>query len=68
MTYIPKRPLKPCKVHGCPELTRTRYCDNHAALEKLEKQRAHKEYDKYQRNKKAREFYLGKEWRKVKPD
>ena len=29
---MPKRPQKPCKHPGCPQLTDDRYCDQHAKL------------------------------------
>jgi 5-methylcytosine-specific restriction enzyme A len=27
-----RKPLKPCKSYGCPDLTRERYCENHKQL------------------------------------
>ena len=33
---MPRRPLKPCKHPGCPELTSGKYCEKHAKLYKRE--------------------------------
>jgi len=66
MTYVPQRPLRPCKVYGCPELTRERYCKIHDAEGKAEGQRTNREYDKHKRNQRAKAFYQSKEWQKVR--
>jgi 5-methylcytosine-specific restriction enzyme A len=29
---MPSKPLKPCNKHGCSNLTRERYCDDHKQL------------------------------------
>lgn len=29
----PRKPLKPCKHPGCPELTSENYCDKHSSLQ-----------------------------------
>ncbi|WP_141434394.1 HNH endonuclease [Bacillus sp. 03113] len=51
---MPSKPLKPCNNHGCPNLTRERYCEDHKQL-----------YYKYDQNRgtSAQRGY-GARWRK----
>jgi 5-methylcytosine-specific restriction protein A len=55
MIIMPRKPLKPCRHPGCPELTEYRFCENHSKL--YERASASKRgYDS--RWKKARKRFL----------
>lgn len=50
---MPRKPLTPCKHHGCPELTNNRFCDKHKKL--YERKSANKRgYDSRWRKARAR--------------
>jgi 5-methylcytosine-specific restriction protein A len=63
---MPSRPLKPCLVTGCPNLTQGRYCDKHKGKEQQSKAERHRYYDEHMRDQQAREFYHSKEWERVR--
>lgn len=63
---MPSRPLKPCLVTGCPNLTQGRYCDKHKGKEQQSKAERHRYYDEHMRDQQAREFYHSKEWQRVR--
>jgi 5-methylcytosine-specific restriction protein A len=43
---MPKKPLKPCRHPGCPELTEGRYCNKHQRQVTREYNRKHRPYQK----------------------
>lgn len=55
---MPKKPKRPCSYPGCPELTDSRFCEQHA------KQEA-KRYEKYDRDPVTRKRY-GREWKRIR--
>jgi 5-methylcytosine-specific restriction enzyme A len=52
---MPYAPLKPCAQPGCPALTATGRCPDHARLR-------HQRYDKNQRDQAAKKFYNSDLW------
>lgn len=52
---MPRKPLRPCKHPGCPELTDNRFCKNHSNLHER-KSASKRGYDS--RWKKARKRFL----------
>ena len=64
-----KKPLKPCKHYGCPNLTRETYCEQHKYKAKQKESERQKYYDKnvrYKRDKKYADFYRSKEWENLR--
>lgn len=63
-----QRSLRPCKQRGCSNLTRdvSGYCEEHSHTAEEKKVERHKQYDKYARDKKSKEFYHSKEWTKLR--
>ena len=61
-----QRPLRPCAVPGCANLTRDRYCATHAARAPADKAAADKHYDATQRDKRLAEFYASAAWRRAR--
>lgn len=64
-----KKPLRPCKQFGCPNLTRETYCDKHKYKVQQKESDRQKYYDKnirYKRDKKYADFYRSKPWEKVR--
>lgn len=55
---MPKKPKKPCRFPGCPNLTDDMYCDAH-------KKTARNEYNKYERSPDINKKY-GSSWRAVR--
>ncbi len=55
---MPYKPLKPCAHHGCPVLTKDRFCPKHAKM-------AARQYNRYGRNRETRRRYGGP-WKKVR--
>ncbi len=55
---MPYRPPSPCAHPGCPKLTHTRFCDEHAKAEA-------RRYEKYQRDPNTKKRY-GTTWRHVR--
>ena len=55
---MPYKAKKPCAYPGCPKLTASRYCDEHA---KQEAQR----YERYQRDPAVKKRY-GRAWQRVR--
>lgn len=55
-----KRPLRPCKRVGCPNLVRPpeTYCSEHIQQE----QKYQRYYDRHIRDQRAKAFYRSKEW------
>jgi len=58
---MPRKPLKPCKVPGCPNLTDGLYCDIHKGI----KQEQSARYERYQRDPEHSKRY-GSAWQKVR--
>lgn len=66
-----KRPKKPCRKCGCPNLAQypNKYCSSHAMLETIERTEANREYDRvvrWGRDRKLTEFYQSNQWKKVR--
>jgi len=57
-TFMPYKPRKPCSHPGCPKLTDSRFCEDHA------KQDA-QEYEKYRRDPATRKRY-GRAWKRIR--
>jgi len=55
---MPKAPKKPCKYPLCPNLTDSRFCEQH-------KQTEARRYDRYQRDPESAKRY-GREWRLIR--
>lgn len=55
---MPRKPKKPCAYPGCPNLTESRYCEQHEKL-------TNKQYNNYQRGYDPADRY-GAAWRKVR--
>lgn len=55
---MPRKPATPCSYPGCPKLTHSRYCDEHAKL-------AERNYRKYERDPQIDKRY-GSEWRRIR--
>ena len=55
---MPRRPKRPCSHPGCPRLTNSRFCEEHA---RLEAQR----YERYQRDPAVKKRY-GRAWQRVR--
>lgn len=61
-----KRALKPCAKFGCDNLTRERYCEEHAGLYSVDKGQSQQRYDRFSRNQESRNFYNSVAWHKAK--
>lgn len=64
-----KKPFKPCRHYGCPNLTRETYCEKHKHKEKEKESIRQKHYDmnvRYKRDKKYADFYRSKEWENLR--
>ena len=55
---MPRKPLKPCKYPGCPNLTEGQYCEEHKA-------KAQQEYDRYSRAQDVHKKY-GRAWKRIR--
>ena len=55
---MPIAPKKPCRYPGCPRLTESTYCEEHAAL-------ARREYDRYERAPDVHRKY-GRAWKRIR--
>ena len=55
---MPRKPLKPCRFPGCPELTDEQYCEKH-------RKTARRQYDKYERSEDIHLKY-GFRWHKIR--
>lgn len=55
---MPYKPMKPCAVPGCPNLTTGRYCDKH-------KREEGKRYEKYDRDPSVHRKY-GRAWKRIR--
>ena len=55
---MPRKPKKPCRWPGCPNLTDKAYCEEHAA-------QAWRQYERYERSPDVRRKYKG-EWTKIR--
>lgn len=60
------KPLRPCRYHGCINLTSKKYCSDHEHIEEENKKINNRLYDLYKRDKKIREFYNSKEWKRLR--
>lgn len=56
---MPKKPLKPCAITGCPNLCVGTYCDVHKKV-------SDKTYNRFNRDKLNKSFYTSMEWRKLR--
>ena len=55
---MPRKPLKPCRYPGCPNLCEKDYCSEHAGL-------MAKSYNKYTRSNNHNKRY-GREWKRIR--
>lgn len=55
---MPKKPLNPCAVYNCPNLTEGTYCE-------VYQKEWNKEYRTFNRGKELQSFYQSKEWREL---
>jgi 5-methylcytosine-specific restriction protein A len=55
---MPYKPIKPCAQHGCPTLTKERYCPNHAKAEA-------RHYNRYGRDRETGKRY-GRPWKQIR--
>lgn len=58
MEKVPKKPLKPCRFPGCPNLTDERYCSEH-------RKETDRSYERYGRNPETRRRY-GRCWKRIR--
>lgn len=56
------KPMKSCHKIGCPNLTKSKYCESHQELEQQDKADRNKYYDLYVRDQKSKQFYGSSEW------
>lgn len=65
-----RKPHRPCTAPMCPNLTRERYCSEHADKAKQEQaereKERHRRYDRYKRDHKAAAFYKSKAWERAR--
>jgi len=66
-----RRPLRPCRKVGCPELVRPPevYCPAHTWTEEQRREynrRLNRDYDRTRRDQQARRFYKSREWETVR--
>lgn len=55
---MPKKPKRPCSYPGCPELTDSRFCEEHGKKEAAR-------YEKYDRDPATRKRY-GRAWKRIR--
>ena len=55
---VPRAPKKPCHYPGCPRLTESYYCEEHAV-------KARRQYDKYERSPNTNKKY-GRAWKRIR--
>lgn len=58
---MPRKPLKPCKVPYCPNLTSGMYCEVHSGLGK----KSSSDYERHRRDPEHKKRY-GSKWQKVR--
>ena len=56
---MPFKPPKPCAKPGCPNLTHSRYCEQHQA-------EMNKTYDMTQRDRELKRFYNSQPWQALR--
>ena len=56
---MPRKPLKPCAVNGCPNLTDKTYCEFHRKQRNIS-------YSRFDRDKEMQLFYKSKAWRMLR--
>ena len=56
---MPRKPLKPCAVSGCPNLCEGSYCEEH-------RKKNNNEYSRFFRSDASKSFYTSKEWRTLR--
>ena len=56
---MPTKPLKPCAVSGCPNLTSGTYCEKHRKERNIQ-------YSRFNRDAELNRFYKSKEWRELR--
>lgn len=60
------KPRRPCSKPGCRNLTRERFCEDHAHIAEQQRKDRHRHYDQYQRDQQAAAFYKSVPWRRVR--
>lgn len=55
---MPRKPKRPCRYPGCPNLTEERYCPQH-------RHEINSNYEKYGRDKAAKKRY-GRAWKRIR--
>lgn len=55
---MPRKPMHPCSIPGCPNLTYSRYCELHTKEE-------NKRYETYDRDKATKKLYSGS-WKRIR--
>jgi 5-methylcytosine-specific restriction protein A len=63
---VPSKPMRPCRVFGCPNISKTGYCAEHAYLEEQERKARQKYIKSTRRDKKEQAFYTSGQWRTVR--
>jgi 5-methylcytosine-specific restriction protein A len=63
---MPQKMLRPCYKQGCANLTREKYCEQHAYLEKAETAERQAYYNRYQRDKEADKIYRSARWKALR--
>ena len=56
---MPRKPKKPCRDPGCPELTEERLCETH-------QQEYNRQYNQQERPEYSRTLYRSSRWRKLR--
>ena len=64
ITMATRRPLRPCRKVGCPELVRPPevYCPAHKHLAQQQRRERQRYYDQHVRDNRAEEFYKSRQW------
>lgn len=63
---MPVKPKRPCSYPSCNQITDDKYCDKHLEHARQEEAKRHRHYDKYKRDKQARDFYHSLAWEKAR--
>jgi 5-methylcytosine-specific restriction protein A len=63
---MPQKMLRPCYKQGCPNLTREKYCEQHAYLGERERADSQKRYNRFSRDKDAQKFYQSAAWQNIR--
>lgn len=60
------KPRRPCSKPGCRNLTRERFCEDHAHIAEQQRKERNRYYDRYKRDKRAAAFYKSVAWRRLR--